>query len=457
MSREITEALKYYQETISEEFVRSLERASQVSSRSSVYQSSIVIWLMIYQRLSNDKTLTKAVQELREGASRSLLEERAEGSIRARARRISSRTGGYAKARERVNLEVVEGVAEELTQSMLTPVQKESNVYILDGSSVSVAFSESTIEEYPQYKNHYGKAHYPLVRVGVAVHAQSGVALQPAFAPFNGSKAASELSFVEPLLEQLPKDSTVLADRYYGCFFFIERAKHYEMKTVVRVKNTTFKKLLGGKLPESLHGEQEVLWVPSPYEKKRYPQYENHTGIKGRCIWYTIKKRGKKPTLLYLFTTTSLSIIDAVKLYGVRWDVETDLADIKTTLKMSFITAKSPEVIKKEIILGFVAYNLVRRLMVLAARRLKTTVRELSFRNALRSIEVLGSVLIDNNTSQKIINERIDFHFRTFQQILLPKRKKKQPSTPRTKWRKGNPRYTTNKSLENSYASTLSK
>lgn len=450
MDRETKRALKYYESTISEEFIRSLARANEVVVRSSLFQSSVVIWLMIYQRLSADNTLLSALNELREGASSEFLEDRASGSIRARTKRISMNTGGYARARERVHMEVVEGVANELTRSMLNEVKEDVPVYIIDGSSVTVAYSHSILEAYPQYENHNGKAHYPLVRVGVAVHAKSGVALRPAFGPFNGSKAVSEHAFVEPLLEQLPKGSITLADRYYGCFYFTERTSARGIQTVVRVKDSICKKLLGGSFADSASGERKVVWLPSAHDKKRNPNYSSHRGISGRCVWHTIRHRGKKPITLFLFTTTSLSLLEVVKLYGLRWDVETDLADIKTTLKMSFLTAKSPEVLEKEIILGLVAYNLVRRLMVLAARKLKTTVRELSFSNALRSVRALGSYLIDDEHSADKLNAKIDFHFNNFHHLLLPNRKKKRPATPRTKWRKGNPRFTTNKSFGNS-------
>jgi len=52
-----------------------------------------------------------------------------------------------------------------------------------------------------------------------------------------------------------------------------------------------------------------------------------------------------------------------VRLYGHRWDVELNLRHLKTTLGMDVLRCKSPSMVRKEIFVYLLAYNLVRSLM----------------------------------------------------------------------------------------------
>ena len=54
-------------------------------------------------------------------------------------------------------------------------------------------------------------------------------------------------------------------------------------------------------------------------------------------------------------------------LYHARWQVELDLRSIKTVMQMGVLRCKSPEMVKKEIAVHLLAYNLVRAVMAQAA------------------------------------------------------------------------------------------
>ncbi|WP_072207791.1 transposase [Mastigocoleus testarum] len=51
------------------------------------------------------------------------------------------------------------------------------------------------------------------------------------------------------------------------------------------------------------------------------------------------------------------------KLYGKRWHAEIDLKHIKTTLGMDILRCKTPSMVRKEIYVYLLAYNLLRSLM----------------------------------------------------------------------------------------------
>ena len=71
-------------------------------------------------------------------------------------------------------------------------------------------------------------------------------------------------------------------------------------------------------------------------------------------------------------------------LYALRWSIEVDWRTIKATLAMDVLRCLSPEMIKKEIAVYLLAYNLVRWTMATAAKLANLLPRALGFTGAKR-------------------------------------------------------------------------
>jgi hypothetical protein len=69
-----------------------------------------------------------------------------------------------------------------------------------------------------------------------------------------------------------------------------------------------------------------------------------------------------------------------------RWGVELFFRDIKTTLGMDILRCQTPEMIRKEILMHFIAYNCIRHLMFEAAREACLPVRSVSFKGSLQAL-----------------------------------------------------------------------
>src|SRR5262249_33426954 len=72
------------------------------------------------------------------------------------------------------------------------------------------------------------------------------------------------------------------------------------------------------------------------------------------------------------------------KVYGRRWQVETDLRHLKQTLKLDVLRCQTVAGVVKELKMFVIAYNLVRRVMVQASRRQGVAPDRISFVDALR-------------------------------------------------------------------------
>ena len=57
------------------------------------------------------------------------------------------------------------------------------------------------------------------------------------------------------------------------------------------------------------------------------------------------------------------------ELYGQRWNIETDLRTLKSTLCLDQLTCSTPDMVAKEIDMGIAAYNLVRAMIAFASQQ----------------------------------------------------------------------------------------
>jgi hypothetical protein len=75
---------------------------------------------------------------------------------------------------------------------------------------------------------------------------------------------------------------------------------------------------------------------------------------------------------------------DLAELYRGRWMVETNLKNLKTTMKMDVLHCETVAGVSKELLMFALTYNLVRLVMLEAAGRQKVAVDRISFIDALR-------------------------------------------------------------------------
>jgi len=75
---------------------------------------------------------------------------------------------------------------------------------------------------------------------------------------------------------------------------------------------------------------------------------------------------------------------ELAELYRRRWQIETNFAHLKTTMKMDVLRSQSVPGVLKELTIFALVYNLVRLVMVQAARAIGVPVERLSFVDALR-------------------------------------------------------------------------
>ena len=427
-SPEWSSVLELYQRIVSRGVMEYLQKQACPRVKRGIYSAQVVIWLMMLQSLQSRGTLASAVQMLREGAAGPLLLR----CRRVRRKRISGRTGGYCQARlklskllcRQVNQEILERLRQILNPSGQPPV------LVLDGTSLELEHSRPLLRHYPPAENQHGRSHWPVLRLVVMHEAATGLAQQPCWGPMYGPQAVSEQALAEQAMNSAPPQALVVGDRNFGVFSIVYAAQQRSLNVVVRLTQVRAHKIAG---PICHVGCSDVVWKASRSERGKH-QLPEDAAVAGRLIAVRLG-RGKSKQWLYLFTTSVLPAEEVVALYGQRWNIETDLRALKRTVQLHHIRARSLDMMEKHLLMAISAYNLVRAVMCLAARRSRIDPRQLSFTQVLTMVDYAWHRLVTAPTKKQ--------HDREFLRVLdlaaqctLPKRRKPR-SYPRQPWRRG--------------------
>ena len=88
-------------------------------------------------------------------------------------------------------------------------------------------------------------------------------------------------------------------------------------------------------------------------------------------------------------------------LYFQRGDVELFFRDIKTTMGMDILRCKTPDMVRKEILMHLIVYNGIRCLMGEAAKGKDVRVRRMSFKGSVQALRQWEPHLNQANISRQ--------------------------------------------------------
>ena len=89
------------------------------------------------------------------------------------------------------------------------------------------------------------------------------------------------------------------------------------------------------------------------------------------------------------------------ELYQRRWEMELTLRHLKTTLQMEHLSCKNPANIERELRMHLLVHNLVRRLMLEAARHHRQPLGRISFAGSLAAARRYGEALLQAQSKRQ--------------------------------------------------------
>jgi len=355
-----------------------LRRADEIMplGPAAVYTASVVLWLLVYQRLNRSAPLQTAVKHLVETAS-----ELCPDNKRIRENRLSSRTGTYSDARQRLTPEVAEWFAIEVSQSIIAtapPTLGGRRVFVIDGTTITLAPERALRVAFPPASNQFGEGVWPVALLAVAHELESGCAMLPEVGPMYGPQAVSEVELAQACLMRLPADSIILGDANFGIFSVAWGAVRNQQSFLLRMTEPRFDSLRKrATCVEQGEGWRtwSLKWIPSAADRRSNPDFPTGAAIEALLHEVVVHEN----LTLWLVTNLAESAALSAALYQRRGEVETDIRNIKVVLDTENIRARSEAMFRKELLTSMVAYNLVVQFRRQAAELARVPPKRLSF------------------------------------------------------------------------------
>ncbi|RUS92551.1 IS4 family transposase [Chroococcidiopsis cubana SAG 39.79] len=317
----------------------------------------VTLWAFLSQVLDTDKTCHNAVSKI-------IAYLAGEG-----VEIPSTDTSAYCQARSRLPEKLLEQLFGQSAQNLEAKVTAEHlwcgrNVKVIDGSTVSMPDTVENQKAYPQPNTQKAGCGFPIAKIGVIFSLVTGaaVALVIDVLKTHDIKLARQLyQFLNPL-------DLLVGDRAFCAYADIVAIKNLNCDAVFRKHQSRTTSMRNGKISGAC--DKLVTWYkpkvcPKSLSKDEFEALPSTLTV--REIYYYIVIPGFRTQRVSLITTlldrATYPTLEIVRLYGKRWDVELDLRHLKTTLGMDVLRCKTPSMVRKEIYVYLLAYNLLRSLM----------------------------------------------------------------------------------------------
>jgi hypothetical protein len=117
-----------------------------------------------------------------------------------------------------------------------------------------------------------------------------------------------------------------------------------------------------------------------------------------REVRVRVKQRGFRSKIVVVVTTLAdvreIPADDIAELYRRRWQAELQLRSLKVVLQMDHLRCKKPHRVRNEFYMHLLAYNLIRRVMLLAAVDKNVPPWQISFKGTLQNLNNFLPLLV---------------------------------------------------------------
>jgi hypothetical protein len=283
------------------------------------------------------------------------------------------------------------------------------HVLTADGSCVSAPDTPANQKVFPQQKVQKPGCGFPIIRVVALLSLATGMLTAWA----TGSWSQHEVGLLQTLWDCLRPEDVLLADRGFCNWALLAQCLQRKVHAVFRVKGVRRRDFRQGK--RISRDERLVQWR-KPAQRARTVNAKTWASLPDvldlRLVRCRLALPGFRTRQVILVTT----LLDSAKyplealsqLYFRRWAMELTLRNIKITLQMDQLSCKNPNNLEREIRMHFLAHNLVRRLMLQAARHHAVPLERVSFAGSLACARRYGEALLQAPTRrqrQQLMNE----------------------------------------------------
>jgi hypothetical protein len=334
----------------------------------------------------------------------------------------------YVKARARLPLAIFSELLRRVMASLSAERQTTGlwhghRTWLMDGSSFSMPDRTELQKHFGQPGAQRRGCGFPVAHILALFHTSTGFLQRVIASPLR----THDMAQAATMHPEMSAGDILVADRGFASFAHLGLIFLRKLHAVFRCHQRQIVNFRSGRrhtdrrrprlgMPRSrwlrrLGRHDQLVEYSKPTSRPSWMNAESFAALPDtlivRELRYQIIQRGRRTRTITLVTTLidadRYPAVELADLYGQRWQVETNLRHLKTTMKMEVLRCQSVDGVMKELAMFALAYNLVRVVMLEAARRQDVPVDRISFIDALRWLRSAGP---DTPLPDLIVNPR---------------------------------------------------
>jgi hypothetical protein len=319
----------------------------------------------------------------------------------------------YCQARARVPLGVYQALLGEVSDAAAGRTREAGHLwrghrtFHIDGSTFSMPDTAELRAAFGQPSGQADGCGFPTAHLLVLFSAATGLLVDAAAGPLR----TGDVSGAPDLHPDLDAGDVLIGDDTFGTYAHLAlllRAKLHGLFPAHhrRIVDFTPRRphAAEGNLTAAERGRPRSRWVRSlgaddqvvewfkPKTKPKWMTRDAYAALPASILVREVRRTVTSPSGAAVTLTMATTLIDpraypATALLALRlrrWDVETNLGHLKTTMGLDVLRCKTEAGVRKELAVFCLVYNLVRLVMLEAARRQDVAVARVSFADALR-------------------------------------------------------------------------
>jgi len=317
------------------------------------------------------------------------------------------KTSPYCQARGALPLERLQQIHEAIVTEAQGAIGTGDlwcgkKVLAVDGSTVTAPDTPDNQKAYPQQSVQKPGCGFPIIRLVALLSLATGMLVGWA----TGHWHQHELTLWHTLWDLLQSGDVLLADRGFCNWGLLALCLQRNIDAVFRVRGKVRRDFRRG---QRLSKHERLVRWSKPIEPAWTIAAKVWAGLPEvitlrlvRCHLSLPGFRTRKITLVTtLMDSAQFPPAKLGELYYRRWAMELTLRNLKITLQMDQLSCKTPENLEREIRMHFLVHNLVRRLMLEAARRHSVVLERLSFAGTLATARRYSEALLQARSQRR--------------------------------------------------------
>jgi hypothetical protein len=358
--------------------VRELARAVGHRGRACFWNPVAVVLTFLRQVLTRECSCRHAVAMTLAEAGAIPRERRRSGGTRR-----SADPSAYSQARQRLPRTLIEKLSRRVADRLHEHARpwRGHRVWVVDGTGVSMPDTPELQDAFPQPASQKTGCGFPVAHLVGLFCWSTGALVHVAV----GSRHIGEISLFRRLYRSLQPHDLVVGDRLYGNYYELAALSTRGVHAVCRVnraRNVDFRR--GRRLGR---GDRLVTWQRpkqpargvTKEQWRQLPETVTLRIVRVNVYCKRAWRRRRIDLVTMLLEPEAYPATPLRELYRERWLAELDLRSLKVTLGMDVLRCKSVDMVRKELAMHQIAYNLIRWLMWTAAQRHAADPQRLSF------------------------------------------------------------------------------